>query len=130
MEEIEAARTPRGGFTRAQLAEWGVPWPPPRAWRDRLAAFTEADGIAAHMAEIQQTAEQFGSSEAKPIEHLAVKLSSVQECRREVGPDGFRPVLWINFIAEDKLLKLAIDRKDLGRIVACLLNSEAAKLPS
>lgn len=34
--EIEAAKTPRGGWTRAQLAEWGVPWPPPRGWKKRL----------------------------------------------------------------------------------------------
>ncbi|MGO9354981.1 MAG: hypothetical protein ACLP3C_30650, partial [Mycobacterium sp.] len=27
-DEIEAARTPAGGWTRAQLAVWGVPWPP------------------------------------------------------------------------------------------------------
>ena len=26
--EIEAARSPRGGWTRATLASWGVPWPP------------------------------------------------------------------------------------------------------
>lgn len=35
-EEIDAARTPAGGWTRAQLATWGVPWPPPRGWRTRL----------------------------------------------------------------------------------------------
>lgn len=35
-EEIEAARTRRGGWTQAQLAEWGVPWPPPRGWRKKL----------------------------------------------------------------------------------------------
>ena len=23
-------------WTRAQLAEWGVPWPPPKGWRKRL----------------------------------------------------------------------------------------------
>lgn len=34
--EIEAARTPRGGWTRKQLAEWGVPWPPPKGWRKKL----------------------------------------------------------------------------------------------
>lgn len=34
--EIEAARTPAGGWTRAQLAEWGVPWPPPKGWRREL----------------------------------------------------------------------------------------------
>jgi hypothetical protein len=37
-EEIDAARTPAGGWTRTQLAEWGVPWPPPKGWRRRLAA--------------------------------------------------------------------------------------------
>jgi len=35
-EEIEAARTPAGGFTKDQLAQWGVPWPPPKGWRDAL----------------------------------------------------------------------------------------------
>jgi len=32
-EDIEAAKTPHGGWTRAQLAQWGVPWPPPKGWR-------------------------------------------------------------------------------------------------
>ncbi|MGW9436119.1 hypothetical protein [Streptomyces sp. NPDC055607] len=35
-EEIEAARTPAGGWKRDQLAAWGVPWPPPRGWKDEL----------------------------------------------------------------------------------------------
>jgi hypothetical protein len=34
--EIEAAKTPRGGWTREQLAQWGVPWPPPKGWKQRL----------------------------------------------------------------------------------------------
>lgn len=34
--EIEAKRTPKGGWTRKQLAEWGVPWPPPSGWRKQL----------------------------------------------------------------------------------------------
>ncbi len=38
LEEIEAARTPKGGWTKAQLAAWGVPWPPQKGWRERLAA--------------------------------------------------------------------------------------------
>lgn len=37
-EEIAAARTGSGGWTRAQLAEWGVPWPPPKGWKHRLEA--------------------------------------------------------------------------------------------
>lgn len=35
-EMIEAAKTPAGGWTRATLAAWGVPWPPPKGWRKRL----------------------------------------------------------------------------------------------
>lgn len=35
-EEIEAARTAAGGWTKAQIAEWGVPWPPPKGWKARL----------------------------------------------------------------------------------------------
>ncbi len=39
--EVEEARTPKGGYKRAQLAEWGVRWPPPSGWRKRL--LREAD---------------------------------------------------------------------------------------
>ena len=35
-EMIEAAKTPAGGWTKAQLAEWGVPWPPPKGWKAKL----------------------------------------------------------------------------------------------
>jgi hypothetical protein len=31
-EEVEAGRSPAGGFTKKRLAEWGVPWPPPDGW--------------------------------------------------------------------------------------------------
>jgi hypothetical protein len=36
--EIEAAKTPKGGFTRETLAGWGVSWPPPHGWRKALLA--------------------------------------------------------------------------------------------
>jgi hypothetical protein len=34
--QIDSKKTKNGGWTRAQLAEWGVPWPPPRGWRQAL----------------------------------------------------------------------------------------------
>ena len=34
--EIEAARTPAGGWKREDLAKWGVPWPPPKGWKKAL----------------------------------------------------------------------------------------------
>ena len=36
--QIEAGRSPRGGWTRATLAGWGISWPPPRGWRRALKA--------------------------------------------------------------------------------------------
>ena len=41
-EEIEAARTPSGSFTKQQLAQWGISWPPPRGWRRQLEEEAEA----------------------------------------------------------------------------------------
>lgn len=35
-EEIEAAKTPKGAWKAAQLAKWGVSWPPPNGWRRKL----------------------------------------------------------------------------------------------
>jgi hypothetical protein len=40
--EIEAARSPRGGWTRETLAAWGIPWPPPAGWLQAL--LREEDG--------------------------------------------------------------------------------------
>ncbi|MFE9803505.1 hypothetical protein ACFYP6_32410 [Streptomyces goshikiensis] len=40
--EIEAARTPAGGWKRDQLAVWGVSWPPPKGWKDELIGRREA----------------------------------------------------------------------------------------
>ena len=42
-EEVEAGRSPAGGFTRAQLAAWGVPWPPPSGWLNALLRGEEGD---------------------------------------------------------------------------------------
>ncbi|WP_165869672.1 hypothetical protein [Streptomyces barkulensis] len=47
-DEVEAARTPAGGWTRDQLAAWGVPWPPPKGWRQRLADQWHAAQQAPH----------------------------------------------------------------------------------
>jgi hypothetical protein len=34
--EVLAARTPKGGWTKAQMIVWGLPWPPPKGWRKDL----------------------------------------------------------------------------------------------
>ncbi|WP_311316986.1 MULTISPECIES: TnsA endonuclease N-terminal domain-containing protein [unclassified Streptomyces] len=37
-EDIEASRSPAGGWSRRQLADWGVPRPPPKGWKEQLIA--------------------------------------------------------------------------------------------
>jgi hypothetical protein len=34
--EIEAAKTVNGSWTKQQLIDWGVGWPPPQGWKDKL----------------------------------------------------------------------------------------------
>lgn len=36
--DIEAERTPNGGYTRETLARLGVSWPPPKGWKKKLEA--------------------------------------------------------------------------------------------
>ena len=36
LEEVMAARTPRGGWTKKQIMEWGIEYPPERGWIKRL----------------------------------------------------------------------------------------------
>jgi hypothetical protein len=35
-EILAGMATPRGGWSRATLASWGIPWPPPKGWKKRL----------------------------------------------------------------------------------------------
>lgn len=37
-DDVESAKTPRGGFSRESLRQLGVPWPPPKGWRKRITA--------------------------------------------------------------------------------------------
>lgn len=34
--EIDSFKTTAGGWTRSTLAQWGVPWPPPKGWRKTI----------------------------------------------------------------------------------------------
>ena len=43
-EIIDAAKTPNGGWSREMLAQWGVPWPPPKGWRKKLLAAHQGAG--------------------------------------------------------------------------------------
>jgi hypothetical protein len=41
-DEIEAAKTASGGWTRERLAAWGVAWPPPKGWKNELLSRNDA----------------------------------------------------------------------------------------
>lgn len=59
--EIEAARSPAGGWRRQQLAEWGVSWPPPRGWRKELRARRAALKLYASPEGVSAIAARHGS---------------------------------------------------------------------
>lgn len=35
-DEIDAAKTDKGGWTKDQLEKWDVPWPPHKGWRQQI----------------------------------------------------------------------------------------------
>jgi hypothetical protein len=45
-EEINAAMTPNGGWTKSRLEEWGISWPPPKGWKTSLIAQAGEAGTA------------------------------------------------------------------------------------
>jgi hypothetical protein len=44
--EVLEKRTSTGGWTRAQLEEWGVDWPPPKGWRNDLIRQYNREAVA------------------------------------------------------------------------------------
>lgn len=35
-DEIEEKKTVKGGWTKKQLSEWGINWPPQKGWKEAL----------------------------------------------------------------------------------------------
>lgn len=42
-DEIEAAKTSKGGWTKATLERWGISWPPTKDWKKKLLAGYEPE---------------------------------------------------------------------------------------
>jgi hypothetical protein len=52
--EIAAAITDKGGWTREQLALWGVPFPPPHGWKRELERrYAEENGVSIRRAKVK-----------------------------------------------------------------------------
>jgi hypothetical protein len=47
-EEVAEKSTPAGGWKAAQLAEWGIAWPPVIGWRAYLKAIWHQEGARLH----------------------------------------------------------------------------------
>jgi very-short-patch-repair endonuclease len=47
-EDLEAARTPAGGYLRSSLEAWGIPWPPPKGWAKGLLRDQDIPSDAQH----------------------------------------------------------------------------------
>lgn len=98
--EIMAARIKRGkrpGWSRKQLAEWGVPWPPPAGWIDDLerrrvsvaakkARQAAAGGLASDLAPVRApTQRERRDARKKPKQWKAIerrKRTEVAAARR------------------------------------------------
>jgi hypothetical protein len=89
-EEIDAAKTPRGGWTKATLAKWGVTWPPLKGWRKRLLA----EGPCSSEFERQREQSLWSNELERQLKQSPSKLERVitleelESCRTEKG--GYR----------------------------------------
>lgn len=71
-----------GGWTRATLAEWGVPWPPPRGWKKVLLKYGSPFD-ASKLEEVNQVASRPGDTlmdkTYQEVEALALALEAFEE---------------------------------------------------
>jgi hypothetical protein len=73
-DEIMAKQTPKGGWTREQLAEWKVPWPPPRGWKKIILDSGGMLYVDAINAEMDKECDQ-----ARDRDHVGETVRSVVE---------------------------------------------------
>lgn len=72
-EEIEKARTSKGGWTRDQLAAWGVSWPPQKGWKKRLLGNKKKKD---KVKKIGRDKDFYNSREWAKLRYEALKLSN------------------------------------------------------
>lgn len=73
-QQIEAGKSAAGGFTKATLKGWGVPWPPPKGWKAALLAGREVPKAKKSYKRIKFTTEQrkaWATKRAADADHRA-----------------------------------------------------------
>lgn len=91
LQEIEDARTPNGGYTRASLRSFGVPWPPPKGWRKALMAQAKKN---AKSAQGHRTPPKHKASEAARSSDLVIYTDG--SCQPNPGPGGWSFIAFEN----------------------------------
>lgn len=80
--------TAGGAWTRAQLADWGVPWPPPKGWkRQLLRRWEQHHGASEEDAEARSVTGGTGMGDG------VVTMSTDGACEPNPGPGGWGAVL-------------------------------------
>jgi hypothetical protein len=127
--EIEAGKSARGGFTRATLARWGVPWPPPKGWRKRItlrSVKSDAPSSPPASARSRQSVDLFGQQRSSPSSSSSrvirgARFVETESCDRppwETDEDGDFSVL-----TRDNGTHDVVDR---GEVVASFPTNAAA----
>jgi ribonuclease HI len=92
VEEIAAGATSKGGYTKAQLAEWGVPWPPPKGWRKALIEQARrTPGAPAAQPETPTTPVPSATKIGSDAHHVVAHTDGA--CVNNPGPGGWAAIL-------------------------------------
>lgn len=94
--EVEMAMTPAGSWTAAQLAEWGVAWPPREGWRRDLVAQWKAKNSRT-------------DGEASDFSHVAALLRAAINSRDDTS---FKAIMSNNFNIILAALDIAANQKE------------------
>lgn len=103
--DIEAAKTEKGGWTRKQLAEWGVSWPPKRGWKRKLVARSAMLSEKPQKPVVSATPVSFRPD----LETDTIYVFTDGSCLKNPGgPGGWAYVMWLG---EDKHEEYGHDAK-------------------
>ena len=93
--EMEAAKGPKGGWSRKTLAEWGVPWPPPKGWRRKLLGKTPREPQTPKPKWKDTVGPMWTTSQGRqiPISHMTDDHleAAVTKLRGWIASDGEKP---------------------------------------
>lgn len=117
-DEIAAARTALGGWTREQLAEWGVSWPPPKGWRKDLGEKYRAQEAEARMSKVMNVAPaEWDRSAGGLAAELARLLGSVKDAGTHIDTgmgDGVGDI-WVTVGSIEYFISIRRSNKQLAK---------------